>query len=85
MIFHYYHSNQPCNAYLEYSNGQPKNLLIVYNLDFNAELGYKIIFYPEDNKWKTNHDIKNKYPSTYNDLCKKISNVFRENKFAFAE
>ena len=86
MMFQFYHSDQTCSAYLEYNNAHSNNLLIVYNLDFNSELGYKIIFYPtEDKKWKTNHEIKNRYPSTYNNLCEKISDSFGENEFTFAE
>jgi len=86
MMFQFYHSNQTCSAYLEYNNCQSKNLLIVYNLDFNTDLGYKIIFYPtEDNKWKTNHDIKSKYPSTYYNLCEKISSAFGKNELTFVE
>ena len=88
MIFQFLHSNQSCSAYanMVYDQSKSKDLLIVYNLDFNSELGYKIVFYPtEDKRWKTNHEIKTKYPCTYQNLCENISRTFGAAEFVFVE
>lgn len=86
MMFQFHHSSHACNAYLVHRDGQPKNLLIVYNLDFNDQLGYEIIFYrTDDEKWRTNHAIKERYPDTYSNLCDKISEILALPKRVFSE
>ena len=86
MMFKFLHADKSCSAYAVYDCSRSTNLLIVYNLDFNEELGYKIIFYPnEERRWGTSHDIKTKFPDTYNSLCENISYTFGRTQFRFVE
>ena len=81
MIIKFRHSDQLCSAYVAYEPSQIKNTIVVYMLDFNFQLGYELVFKQQNKNWTTNASIKTKFPVTYQNLCKKLSEVFTDNTF----
>jgi len=81
MFVNFLHENNSCSAYIAW-NIESENVIIVYMLDFNFDLGYEIIFRKDDlNQWDTSEGIKTKHPSTYNSLCEKLSRLFPNSIF----
>lgn len=84
MIFQFLHLNYPCTAFVIYEPTQVKDTMIVYTLDFIDQLGKEILFIEyEDKKWKCVSFIKERYPSTYENLCSKLTELFEDHKFVF--
>jgi len=81
MLVNFLHENNSCSACILW-NIELENMIIVYMLDFNFDLGYEIIFRKDDlNQWDTSEGIKTKHPSTYNSLCEKLGRLFPNSIF----
>ena len=82
MLFQFLHNEKKCFAFINESQLKSTDILIVYILDCNNELGYELIFVPEEEaQWKTFFSIKNNYPATFNNICKGLEEIFCDQKF----
>ena len=81
MLFEFLHNSTKCYGLIN------ENLLNetfkIYILDCNHELGYELIFISKESKeWDTSFSIKNAYPLTYNNICKKLEEIFSGSRFS---
>ena len=59
--------------------------MLISIVDCKNELGEEITFkLIKDKTWQTDDHIKDKFPSTYTNLCAKLNEIFMDNNFVFA-